>query len=216
MASRSVCSRSKSRPSSMPSFTSMLYRMTSPQVPAILFCPLRAWARLSALEPMADVCSRRFLTACSMAVLREAVPSVWLRFWFSKLSCMALRSFPSGPARFLKVSSAFCCRASSRCFRSFSVSAESWLRTASNCWEKASCCIFWSLSAFSRSLRAAMSWFSRALQAFTSWACMMSQVMTTARITATAAAMIMSSTVFIGFLQYFGHRCSRCSRRLGG
>ena len=200
--------------------------MISPQVPAILFCPFRAWARLSALEPMADVWSCKCLTACSMAVLRVAVPSAWVRFWASKLSCMALRSFPRGSVRVLKVSSAFFCNASSRCFRSFSVSADNWLRTASSCWEKASCCIWrafsWAADSASRmaceALRAsleAMSSFSRALQAFTSCERMTSQVMTAARMTATMARIRISSVV-IGCWLCFGHKQSRCSRRLGG
>ena len=167
-------------------------------MPVILFWPLRAWARLSALLPMLEVWSCRCLTACSTAVLRVALPSAWVRLEASKLSCMALRSFPRGPAMFRKVSSAFFWRASSRCWRSFSVWADSWLFTSSSCWSKDSCCSWCSFFSFSRVALVAMSSFSRALQAFTCRVRMTSHVTTMATAMRIAAAtMMMRFTVSI-------------------
>ena len=159
----------------------MLYRIVSPQQPAILFWPLRAEARLSAFWPMSRVCAARLRTAPSSCSFREAEDSVWLFFWASKASFISFKSLSRLPEMVLKVSSALRESSSSRCLSRRSVSAVISARMAAICcFSAASCASFrsatersWEARSFSRradrdltSPWAAMSLFSTAFTVF--------------------------------------------------
>ena len=121
---------------------SILYRMVSPQQPAILFCPFRAEARLSAFWPMSRVCAARLRTAPSNCSFREAELSLVLFFWASKASFIPFISLSRLPEMVWKVSCALRERASSRCWSRRSVSAVISARMAEIC-----CCRAASLAA---------------------------------------------------------------------
>ena len=107
--------------------------MVSPQQPAILFCPFRAEARLSAFWPMSRVCAARFRTAPSSCSFREAELSLVLFFCASKASFISFISLSRLPDMVWKVSCALRESASSRCWSRRSVSAVISARMAEIC-----------------------------------------------------------------------------------